>query len=286
MADDSIHEQLLEPEVILTVRQEEEDRFSSSLNFSTVQNYNFMPIEMDSEEVSSVDVSFAAHIGKKISLCDGIGKQTGDNAGCSFAQHQGSMTSFTEAPSQDGRTSSKSHVCDTCGKGFVLRSNLKQHMLVHTGIKPHVCSECGKSFTQLSNLKTHSIVHTGEKPHVCGVCGKAYTSLHNLKAHDYVHTGQKKRHICETCGQGFYQRGDLKTHNLIHTGQKPHVCCICGKGFIKRGDLNVHMVVHTGDKPHACELCGKRFAQRWKLMKHSLVHTRKLAKGAVMKDIK
>jgi len=27
-----------------------------------------MPIEMDSEEVSSVDVSFAAHIGKKIRL--------------------------------------------------------------------------------------------------------------------------------------------------------------------------------------------------------------------------
>ncbi|XP_021926648.1 zinc finger protein 92-like, partial [Zootermopsis nevadensis] len=75
---------------------------------------------------------------------------------------------------QDSQTSNRPHVCDVCGKGFLLRSNLKQHMLVHTGIKPHVCSECGKGFTQLSNLKTHSIVHTGEKPHVCGVCGRAY----------------------------------------------------------------------------------------------------------------
>ncbi|XP_069693207.1 zinc finger protein 239-like isoform X1 [Periplaneta americana] len=272
MGDNIKNELPLEPEVILTVKHEEEaDEISSQSNrsdntFQFINSKGEMKAEAASHNISNHRTNV------------GIPK---------FDQ----TTQATESPSPGpsaiplSHHSDKPHVCDVCGKGFLLRSNLKQHMLVHTGIKPHVCSECGKGFTQLSNLKTHTIVHTGEKPHVCGVCGKAYTSLHNLKAHEYIHTGEKKRHICETCGQGFYQHGDLKTHKLIHTGLKPHVCGVCGKGFIKRGDLNVHMVVHTGEKPHACELCGKRFAQRWKLMKHSMVHAKKMTKTAVVKDI-
>ncbi|KDR15849.1 hypothetical protein L798_10162 [Zootermopsis nevadensis] len=70
MADYSIHEQLLEPEIILTVKQEEEvDHCSSSSNFSTIQNYKYTLIKMDSsDKLSAGDVSCASHFGNKLRL--------------------------------------------------------------------------------------------------------------------------------------------------------------------------------------------------------------------------
>ncbi len=57
--------------------------------------------------------------------------------------------------------------CSQSGKSFTCNENLKDHMLIHTGITPFSCSQCGKSFTQKGILTKHMRTHSGEKPYSC-----------------------------------------------------------------------------------------------------------------------
>ncbi|XP_072319542.1 uncharacterized protein [Eucyclogobius newberryi] len=77
--------------------------------------------------------------------------------------------------------------CGQCDKCFPHPSNLKSHLLTHTGERPFCCSLCGRTFTKLSNLKAHRRVHTGERPYSCLYCGKRFTQNCNLKRHQRIH---------------------------------------------------------------------------------------------------
>ena len=45
--------------------------------------------------------------------------------------------------------------CETCGKGFSIRSNYYDHIAAHAGVKQYVCTVCVKEFTLKRNLKAH-----------------------------------------------------------------------------------------------------------------------------------
>ncbi|XP_043070929.1 zinc finger protein 25-like [Drosophila grimshawi] len=42
-----------------------------------------------------------------------------------------------------------------CGKSFATKHNLKNHMLIHSGIRSYRCEICDSSFKHLSHLSTH-----------------------------------------------------------------------------------------------------------------------------------
>ena len=56
--------------------------------------------------------------------------------------------------------------CETCGKGFSIRSHYYDHLASHTGVKRYVCSVCLNEFTLKGNLKAHMVhFHPAEIAH-------------------------------------------------------------------------------------------------------------------------
>lgn len=54
---------------------------------------------------------------------------------------------------------SKSLKCHTCSYSTSKLSNLKRHIMTHTGEKPYKCRYCNKRFIQKVQLKSHVHVH-------------------------------------------------------------------------------------------------------------------------------
>ncbi|XP_059893376.1 zinc finger protein 99-like isoform X1 [Gadus macrocephalus] len=71
-----------------------------------------------------------------------------------------------------------------CDQRFRSTSGLKNHSLLHhTPERPFECNTCGKGFIRASILKQHMEIHTGEKNHVCLVCGKAFRKAYSMARH-------------------------------------------------------------------------------------------------------
>ena len=56
--------------------------------------------------------------------------------------------------------------CETCGKGFFIRSHYYGHIAAHTGVEKYVCLVCLKEFTWKRSLKAHMLhFHPAEIAH-------------------------------------------------------------------------------------------------------------------------
>ncbi|XP_028275387.1 zinc finger and BTB domain-containing protein 44 isoform X1 [Parambassis ranga] len=105
--------------------------------------------------------------------------------------------------------------CPTCGVRFTRIQNLKQHLLIHSGIKPFQCDRCGKKFTRAYSLKMHRLKHEGKRCFRCQICSATFTSFGEYKHHMRVsrHIIRKPRiYECKTCGAMFTNSGNLIVH--------------------------------------------------------------------------
>ena len=96
----------------------------------------------------------------------------------------------------------KNHTCNQCSFSCDAPSQLKRHMLVHTGEKPFACSQCKYTYNQARDLRTHMLTHSGEKPYHCKQCEFSCTGARDLKRHILTHS-QEKPFNCNQCTSSF-----------------------------------------------------------------------------------
>lgn len=72
---------------------------------------------------------------------------------------------------------------------------MSDHLKIHSGVKSHLCDHCGRAFVLKSYLNAHIRVnHRGAdrpKRFMCSTCGHTCDSKHRLEVHERVHTNEK-----------------------------------------------------------------------------------------------
>ncbi|XP_060809087.1 zinc finger protein 729 isoform X3 [Amyelois transitella] len=102
--------------------------------------------------------------------------------------------------------------CHACDRTFSTRSSYTIHQkrdhLMH---KPHACVRCDMKFSTTTELKNHMVSHTGVRSFKCEVCLKAYPRKKTLTEHMRIHNNDR-RFKCEHCGQAFVQKCSWRSH--------------------------------------------------------------------------
>ncbi|CAG9789652.1 unnamed protein product [Diatraea saccharalis] len=102
--------------------------------------------------------------------------------------------------------------CQACSKIFSNKRRYTIHMKRdHLMEREHKCDECDMAFFAQTDLKKHMLKHTGEKKYQCSVCKKSYGRQNTLKEHLKIHANIRN-YKCDYCDQKFIQKCSLKGH--------------------------------------------------------------------------
>nr|XP_034838042.1 zinc finger and BTB domain-containing protein 17-like [Maniola hyperantus] len=77
----------------------------------------------------------------------------------------------------------KTITCEVCGRVFTWKSYYVAHVRKrHSGVKNHKCPHCSKAFLMRHELVNHLVVHTGVRNYVC-LCGESFKRANDLRRH-------------------------------------------------------------------------------------------------------
>ena len=112
--------------------------------------------------------------------------------------------------------------CHMCPKVLKSKHGLAYHMNIHNSSQAFLCNDCGKSFVTKQKLQNHvRAKHTMERPYVCDTCGSGFVRSDKLLIHKRrVHTGERP-YSCEHCDWKGVDSSDLIHHRKKHLKNLP-----------------------------------------------------------------
>ncbi|CAI9552567.1 unnamed protein product [Staurois parvus] len=159
----------------------------------------------------------------------------------------------------------------TCVVGFNLRSSLREHLQLHTGmpfsatagqteasVSPSFCnngSEIGKESmetTETGMISDSDMAPISDSPIIDGQ-QQAETpppsdiaDIDNLEQADQEREVKRRKYECTICGRKFIQKSHWREHMYIHTG-KPFKCSTCDKSFCRANQAARHVCLKSSD---------------------------------------
>uniref|UniRef100_A0A8C8SIM7 Zinc finger and BTB domain containing 2 n=1 Tax=Pelusios castaneus TaxID=367368 RepID=A0A8C8SIM7_9SAUR len=176
----------------------------------------------------------------------------------------------------------KYYACHLCGRRFNLRSSLREHLQIHTGV-PFTSNQQGESSISLSlcnnaaekdamevpeagMISDSELQQISDSPIIDGQ-QQAETpppsdiaDIDNLEQADQEREVKRRKYECSICGRKFIQKSHWREHMYIHTG-KPFKCSTCDKSFCRANQaarhvcLNQSMDTYTMVDKQTLELC-------------------------------
>ena len=167
--------------------------------------------------------------------------------------------------------------CRICNKDFHSTGAFNIHMVEKHGLKGNYgCEVCGKQFLSKARLHDHMANHSKERPHICPTCGKTYKTKRNLDDHVRTHL-DNEGFPCGKCGKMFKTKQYLSVHLLhTHPDTRRFHCEKCGKLFKTKHVLDVHIEYHLNELNYHCDMCEKRYNTKKSLLAHKQKHLKHL----------
>ena len=165
--------------------------------------------------------------------------------------------------------------CEKCDYSSC-RKNMSRHMMVTHEMKRHKCDTCGKLFIERRELKMHKLNKHEGVFWDCNLCNFKAAHPNTLKEHKKYQHGVNinKKHKCSECGKLFNKKYTLTVHFRIHSGERPNQCKFCEQKF--RGSVS-HWHRHGFCKKKQvqkikCAQCGFLSENQEILKLHTLSH--------------
>ncbi|XP_053401417.1 uncharacterized protein LOC123550620 isoform X2 [Mercenaria mercenaria] len=139
------------------------------------------------------------------------------------------------------------------------------------GIKDKKCTVCDKKFDKKTDLENHMVIHSAERTQECPACHKKYKLLHTLERHIKDVHNNDVVFTCSECDEEFEVKTKLDLHvKLFHTGN--YQCLTCYEEFPERSLLEEHQF-QNHDFALVCSKCKGKFETSLKLKNHLKEHT-------------
>ncbi|KAF9415751.1 hypothetical protein HW555_006721 [Spodoptera exigua] len=137
-------------------------------------------------------------------------------------------------------------ICDQCGKGFPVLTELHMHQVARHGVGPYLqCDHCPYKAPRKLNLIEHLRLHTGERPFTCDKCGLTFRRRAIWRNHLVCH--MEKQYQCTYCPRKFYRQASMLAHcNNVHERVYMYMCSICSVTYTKTETVKRHMAVKHG----------------------------------------